>query len=85
MRRTLAINVSSIPNNKKEHCAKNARSRSFSGPYFPTFGLNTEIRRVNLRFSSKCGKIRSRKTLNTDTLHAVIMYSFAIVIPSEEF
>ena len=25
------------------HCVKNVRIRSFPGPYFPTFGLNTEI------------------------------------------
>ena len=30
----------------KYHYIKRARIRSFSGPYFPTFGLNTEIYRV---------------------------------------
>ena len=25
------------------HCVKNVHIGSFSGPYFPTFGLNTEI------------------------------------------
>ena len=25
------------------HCVKSGRIRSFSGPYFPAFGLNTEI------------------------------------------
>ena len=25
------------------HCVKSARIRSFSGPYFPAFELNTEI------------------------------------------
>ena len=24
------------------HCVKSMRTRSFSGPYIPTFGLNTE-------------------------------------------
>ena len=33
----------------------------FSGPYFPTFGLNTEVYSVNLRIQSKCRKIRTRK------------------------
>ena len=31
------------------HCVKSVQIRSFSGPYFPAFGLNTE----------KCGKIRT--------------------------
>ena len=26
---------------QKTHCVKNVRIRSFSGPYFPAFGLNT--------------------------------------------
>ena len=33
----------------------------FSGPYFPVFGLNTEIYRVNLRIQSKYRKIWSKK------------------------
>ena len=33
----------------------------FSGPYFPVFGLNTEIFSVSLRIYSECGKIRTRK------------------------
>ena len=33
----------------------------FSGPYFPVFGLNTEIYSVNLCIQSKNGKIRTRK------------------------
>ena len=32
-----------------------------SGPYFPAFGLNTEIYGVNLRIQSKCRKIWTRK------------------------
>ena len=34
----------------------------FSGPYFPAFGLNTEIYSVNLRIQSEYRKIRTRKT-----------------------
>ena len=30
------------------------------GPYFPVFGLNTEIYRVNLRIQSEYRKIRTR-------------------------
>ena len=33
----------------------------FSGPYFPVFGLYTEIYSVNLRIHSKYRKIRTRK------------------------
>ena len=28
---------------KRLHCVKSVRVRSFSGPYFLAFGLNTEI------------------------------------------
>ena len=30
------------------------------GPYFPVFGLNTEIYEVNLRIQSECKKIRTK-------------------------
>ena len=40
----------------------------FSGLYFPEFGLNTEIYRVNLRIQSEFGKIRARKKLRIWTL-----------------
>ena len=30
------------------------------GPYFPIFGLDTEICRVNLRIQSECRKIQTR-------------------------
>ena len=51
---------------KPWHCLKIVRIRSFSGPYFPAFGLNTERHGVYLRIQSECGKI-----LNTDAFHAV--------------
>ena len=38
---------------------------------FSAFGLNTERYEVSLRIQSKYGKIRSRKTPNTDTFHVV--------------
>ena len=48
----------------------------FSGPYFPTFVLNTEIYRVNLCIQSESGKIRNRKNsvfvlVNADLKHLV--------------
>ena len=64
-------------NNKKNkckvHCAKSARIRSFSGPYFSTFGLNKERKDVNLSIQSDCRKIWTRKTTNADTFHAVVI------------
>ena len=57
----------------KTHCKKCDRIRSFSGPYFLPFGLNTETYSVNLRIHSECGKIRTRKTPNRHTFCAVII------------
>ena len=55
----------------KQHCVKSVRIRSFSGPYFPAFGMNVERYSVSLRIQSECGKMRTRKAPNTDTFHAV--------------
>ena len=54
------------------HCVKSGRIRSFSIPYFPTFGLNTERYSVSLRIHSTYGKIQIRKTPNTNTFHVFI-------------
>ena len=54
------------------HCVKSVRIRSFSGPYFPKFGLNTERYGVSQRIQPECGKIRTRKSPNTNTFYAVI-------------
>ena len=63
---------------------KNVRIQSFSDLHFPPFGLNSERYGVyseifiyskilvSLRILSECGKIRIRKTTNTDTFHAVL-------------
>ena len=53
------------------HCVKSVRIRSFSGPYFPAFGLNTERYSASLRIQSEGGKMWTRKTPNRDTFHAV--------------
>ena len=53
------------------HCVNSVRIQSFSGPYFPAFGLNPERHGVSLCIQSKCRKIRTRKIPNTDTFHAV--------------
>ena len=48
------------------HCLKSVCIRSYSGPYFPAFGLNIERYGVSLF-------IRTRITLNTDTFYTVYM------------
>ena len=53
------------------HCVKSVCIRSSSGPYFPAFGMNTERYGVSFHIQSECGKIRTRKTPNTDTFDAV--------------
>ena len=48
----------STANNKQfKSCMKSVQLRSFSGLYFPVFGLNTEIYSVILHIQSKNGKI----------------------------
>ena len=51
-------------------CEKCPNNRVSSGPYFPVFGLNTEIYSVNLRFQSKYRKY-GPETPYLDTFHAV--------------
>ena len=65
-------------NNEYEHkfyriyfWVKSAHIRSYSGPHFPAFGLNTERYSVFLRIHSECGKMRPRIVPNTDTFYAV--------------
>ena len=60
----------------KCHCVKNACIRSYSGPQFPAFGLKKErYDGVSLYIQSKCGKMQTRITPNTDTFHAVCTFS----------
>ena len=49
-----------------QESAKGVRVRSFSGPYIPAFGLNTKSYRGYLPIQSKCRKIRTSKTPNTN-------------------
>ena len=60
----------------KYHCVKSARIQSFSGPHFPAFGLNTQRCSASLRVQSECGKIRTRKTLNTGTFLTVYVFLY---------
>ena len=52
----------------KNHCMKSVQIRSFSGPYFPVFGLNTETYGV----SPNTGKYGPEKTPYLDTFHAML-------------
>ena len=60
------------------HCVKNVRIWSYSRSYFPAFGLNTERYGVSLHIQSECEKIRTRKSPNTDTFHAVTVVKFIL-------
>ena len=55
-------------------CMKSVRIRSYCGPYFPAFGLNTKRYSVSLRIQSECGEMRIRITPNTDTFYAVNVF-----------
>ena len=52
---------------------------SYSGPYFPAFGLNTERYTISLRIQSECGKILTRITPNTDTFYALFLYDLELL------
>ena len=43
------------------HCVTRARIRSYSGPYFSAFGLNTERYFVSICIQSECGKNNNKK------------------------
>ena len=57
-------------------CVKSVRIRSYSGPHFPAFELNTERYSVSLRIHSRCAKTRTRITSNRDTFYAMITQDF---------
>ena len=61
------------------HCVKSVRVRSFSGPHFAAFGLNTEKHSVSLSIQSECGKMRTRKTPNTDTFCALMLVELKVI------
>ena len=63
------------------YCVKCVRIWSYSGPHFPTFGLNTKRQGVSLRIQSESGKMRTRITPNTDTFHAVCGRTRLLHIP----
>ena len=58
------ITFSFIYGISNNHCMQNVHLRSFSGPYFPVFRLNTERCSISLRILSKCWKMWTRITPN---------------------
>ena len=52
----------------------------FSGPYFPAFGLNTEIYSVNLRIQPNTRKYGPEKTPYLDTFHTVLVLRFIQIL-----
>ena len=56
------------------HFVKKVRIRSYSGPHFPAFGLNTERYGVFLQIQFECGKMQTRVIPNMDTFHTVIAF-----------
>ena len=61
-------------------CVKSVRIQSFSGPYFPTFRLNTERYSVSLHIQSECEKLLTWKTPNTEIFHALFGISGCLMI-----
>ena len=55
------------------HCVRSVRIRSFCGPYFSTFGLNTERYAVCPHIQSEYGKMWTIKTPNANTFYAVLI------------
>ena len=66
------------------HGVKSVLIWSFSGPYFPAFGLNTGRYGVSLRIESECGKILSRKTPKTNTFHAMYVKEIDFILNSTQ-
>ena len=53
------------------HCVNTVHIRNYFGPHFPAFGLSTERYSVSIRIQSKCWKMQTRITPNTDNSYAV--------------
>ena len=64
---------------------KSVHIRSYSGPHFPAFELNTERYFVSLRIESKSGKMRTRITPNTDNFCALIFSTIVVLVGQQVF
>ena len=70
MRKVLKVKTMLV-NMDKTSCGKSVRIRSYSGPHFLAFELNTVRQGVSLRIQTKCGRMWTRITPNRDTFYAV--------------
>ena len=52
----------------------------YSELFWSAFGLATERYGVSLHIQSKCEKMRTRTTLNTDTFHAVSKAKNSVIL-----
>ena len=82
----MKIFLSNCNNACSKFClVKSVRIWSYSGPYFPAFGLNTERYSISLRIQSECEKIRTRITPNTDTFRAAfVLQKFTSYLPFQK-
>ena len=62
--------------------AWSVRIRSYSGPDFSAFKLDTKKYSVSLRIQSECGKIWTRITPNTETFYAAKTNSNNLIVPN---
>ena len=60
-----------VKRDKEAVRGKCLNSEFLSGPYFPAFGLNTQVYQVNIRIQSKCRKIWTRKSPDSDIFRTV--------------
>ena len=67
-----SVTVNHLFTYQDNHCVKSVLILSFSGLYFPAFGLNMERHGI-------AGKYGPEKTPNTDTSHAVHNSEFLIL------
>ena len=64
------------------HCVKSVRIPSFSGPHFPTFGLNTERYEVSIVFSPNARKYRAEK-LRICTLSRSVTWRWTTLLSTD--
>ena len=69
-----------FPLNATLHCLKSARIRSYSGPYFPAFGQNTERYSVSLRIQSKMRESTDQNNSEYGHFLCIVLHWFWLLI-----
>ena len=69
-----------FPLNATLHCVKSARIRSYSGPYFPAFGQNTERYSVSLRIQSKMRESTDQNNSEYGHFLCIVIHWFWLLI-----